>query len=231
MDTQTLQPESNGPFSSGTGSSGGRSPLLLILVIVLGLGTLGFGFLTIQFYGQANHAKSSASAQAAAAASLASQTQKKSDDVTATQANESPYRGYIAPVQFGSFRISFPKNWSSSVDEEPNGTQVSLTLNPDFIRRTKSIDLPDATRVQLLERTKDLYMSQFTSLIKTKKMTQGAITVSNQPSIDLGGQFPDHKTVREVIVPVRDKVIIFSNEDAKYGAEFSAILSQATIIP
>lgn len=235
MDTQTLNPGSSGPFSSppsgGGGGSGGRSPLLLILVLVLGLGTVIFGILTVTFSGKAATATKTAAAKAAAAADSARTDQKKLDEDATSKANESPFRSYTAPQKYGTFVINFPKDWSSSVDEESSGTQVNLVLNPDFISRTDGKDDLIAVRVAFIDQTKDRYLNQFASLLKSRKLKQADILVANQPSIDITGQFSDRRTVHAVVVPIRDKVLVFTSEDTKFSTEFGQILAQAKIIP
>jgi hypothetical protein len=198
---------------------------------VLGLGALVFAVLAIVFYGNATKAATNLQAKEAAAAEVAKAAQKKADDDAYRVAGESPFRAYVAPVEDGSFSISFPKDWSGYVDQEQSGTQVSLVVNPDFVRRTNANDELAAARVQLIVRDVNQYMNAFTSYIKQGTIKQKDITVSGQHGYDLSGQFTDKKTTREVIVPVRDKVLVFFNENSKYADEFNQILAQSKINP
>jgi hypothetical protein len=227
---QPITPASQTPFSTGPSRGGGGSPLI-ILVVVLGIGALVFAILTIMFYSKARTATTTLDAQKAAAVAKAKADQKKEDDAATTAANESPFRSYVAPVEYGSFEIKFPKNWSSWVDQEKTGTQVSLALNPDFIRRTNSTDELYAARVQLIERTSDQFMNSYTSQVQRGTLKKADITVSGLKGIDLTGTFQDKRTTRLVVVPVRDKVIVFINENSRYAGEFNEILAQSKIIP
>ncbi len=232
MENETLTPGASNPFSTPPAPvRRGRGPIGPILLVFLALGTIIFGALTIHFAGVAGTATKTLSAENAEAAKAAAAAQKLADDAEHVKANESPYRAYVAPPEFGSFVINFPKNWSSYVDHEPSGKQVSLVLNPDFVHRTNGVDDPMATRVTLQERTKDQYLSQYAALVKTKAMKQTSITVSGQPAYDLTGKFPSGKTIHEVVVPIRDKVMTFSTENAIYGNEFNQIVASAKIIP
>ena len=74
-------------------------------------------------------------------------------------------------------------------------------------------------------------MAQYNSVIKTGVVKKASIQVSGQPGFDLTGKFSGRKTIREVVVPIRDKVLVFSTESAQYASEFNTILSQAKIIP
>jgi hypothetical protein len=229
MPSGSLLP-SSGPFST-PGSGGGRSSISFALIGILGLAAVVFAILAVISYNKASVATKTLNTQKAAAVAKAKAEQKQTDEHIATEANESPFRAYTAPVDFGSFEIKFPKNWSSYVDQEAHGTQISLAINPDFIRRTNNADELMATRVQLIERSKDGYLQAYTSYIKRGTIKQADITVSGQHAYDLTGQFTDKKTSRQVIVPVRDKVLVFINENSKYASEFNQILAQAKIIP
>ncbi|GAC1369765.1 MAG: hypothetical protein NVSMB39_1930 [Candidatus Saccharimonadales bacterium] len=232
MDNETLTPGASNPFSTPpTRPSRGRGPLGPILLVLLALGTIIFGALTIYFAGVASTATKTLNAQKAVAAKVAADSQKLADDAEHVKANESPYRAYVAPPEFGSFIINFPKNWSSYVDHEPTGRQVALALNPDFVHRTNGSDDIMATRVTLQERTKDQYISQYAALVKNKTMKQAPITVSGLPAFDFTGKFPDRKTIHEVVVPIRDKVLTFSTENVTYSAEFNQIVASSKIIP
>src|SRR5207244_1399268 len=97
--------------------------------IVLVIGTGIFGILTVVFSMQAISANNSAKSKASAAAVAARNDQKKLDEAATTKQNESPFRTYTAPAEFGSFSVSFPKTWNFSVDQEPTGNQVTLKFN------------------------------------------------------------------------------------------------------
>jgi hypothetical protein len=231
MDNQPLMPGSSGLFSSPPSSGNNRSPIMFMLIVVLGLGTIGFGAATVLFSGKAATANKTLESHAATAAAKARLDQKKLDDEANTKLNESPFRSYTAPEEFGSFVVTFPKNWSSRVDQETSGTQVSLDMNPDFLRKINGTDTPVAAKVQLMERTKDQFLNQYTSLVKKGTMKQANVKISGLPAYDLTGTFSDHKTVRQVVVPIRDKVLVYSTENSTYATEFNEILAQAKIIP
>jgi hypothetical protein len=205
--------------------------MLIALLVILGLGTITFGILTVIFSNKAATVEKFANQEKAAAVAKARDNQKQLDNLDFTRINESPFRAYTAPVQFGSFVVSFPKNWSSSVREQPQGTQVSLALNPDFLRNTNGQDEITAVRVMLMLTSQAQYMEQFKSNLKSGTLKQVSTKVSGQTAFEFNGKFNGRKTIREVVVPIRDKVLVFSTESSKYTLEFNTILSQAKIIP
>ena len=220
---------SSSPF--GGTSSGGSSPLMFVLIVILGLGALVFAGMALTFYTQATSATKDLQSKETAAAAKAQSAQKNADAEAYRIAGESPFRSYIAPVEDGSFQIQFPKDWSAYVDEETGGMQVNLTVNPDFIRTTDGADELAAARVELIVRDSVSYMNNYSGNIKRGVLKQADITVSGQHGYDLTGQFQDKKTSRMVVIPVRDKVLVFINENSKYANEFNQILAQSKVIP
>ncbi len=206
-----------------------KSPTMLILVVVLGLGAALFATLAIVSFGQAHRAKADANATKLAAATAARTDQEAKDTIAARQSNESPFRSYLAPNEYGGFEIKFPKNWSSSIDEEASSTtQVALLINPDFIRRVNGTEGLMAARVTLSQRNLDANIKLYAS---QKPLSQSTVSVSGIRSTQFSGTFNDKRTQRIVLVPVRDKTIIFANEDKNYAREFDAILAQSKIVP
>jgi hypothetical protein len=210
-------------------SSGGGSTLMWVLIGLLGVGTVVFAILTVVAFGQASTAKNTLSKQKQAAADAARTEQKKTDERAAEIAAESPFRSYVAPIEYGSFEIKFPKNWSSWVDEErSSGTQVNLIVHPDFIRKTNNLEELMAARVTLQQKTLNEFLRPYEA---NKKVTRADITVSGVKGVQITGQFSDKRTSRIVVVPIRDKSLVFTNEASQYNAEFDQILAQSKVVP
>ena len=202
--------------------------LSLILIVLLGLGTVGFGLASISAFSQASTAKSTLNSAKNAAASAARTAQKQQDDLDAIHAAESPFRSFTAPIEFGAFVINFPKNWSLTADLESNAnTQVQLDMHPVIIRTINgNLDL-QAIQVMLIRQQLSNYLARF----NPKKVTQSTVTVSGIQATQLTGTLPDGRANKIVAVPVRDKTLVFDNEDPAYAAEFATILAQAKINP
>ncbi len=230
MNNQTIMPTSSGPFSSNP-SGKNRGALVVMLLIVLGLGTVIFGALTVFFSTKIITVTSDANKRVTAAATNARTDQKKLDEAATALATESPFKTYTAPEELGSFVINYPKTWSNSLDQESSGTQLQFVSTPNFFQRSFGQDQPVAARVIFQQRTKDQYLGQFSTQIKKGTIKQTDTTVDGQPAYNLVGQFIDHKTVRQVVIPVRDKVLVYSTENSQYATEFNAMLAQAKVIP
>jgi hypothetical protein len=229
-----MPPLSSGPtqptsFYGQPSPSGNRNIILIALIVVLGIGAVVFAGLTVTAFGQAKAAKSNLDKKTKAAADAARTDQKKTDDRNAEIASESPYRSYVAPIEYGSFEIKFPKNWSSSVDEErSSGTQVSLIVHPDFIRRQNGVDDLMALKVQLQQKTLNEFLRNYDN---QKNISKADFTVSGVKGVQLTGKFSDKRTTRIVVVPIRDKSLVFTNEAGQYSSEFDQVLAQSKIVP
>jgi hypothetical protein len=218
------------PSFSG-GSSRGRSPVTMILIVLLGLGTLGFGALALTETGIATKDQNSLNSDVLTAAKNAASVQQKTDTKNEAAANESPFRSYVSPSIYGSFQINFPKDWSGFVDQEQSGTLINLIVNPNFIQTTNNQPNLAAAKVQLIDQVSSQYMQQFQGSVQSGQVSQKNITVSGISSFDLTGTFGDQRTTREVVVPVRNQVIVFFIENGAYMSEFNEILAQAKINP
>lgn len=201
------------------------------MVVLLGLGTVGFGVLSVTFSSQASKTKASLEEAKTKAADEAREAQKKADEENFTKLSNSPYRAYVAPEAYGSFVVNFPKLWSAKVVQQNSGTQIDLALNPDFISTINNVPKPLAAHVQLIQSSKDNFLKSYAGDITRGKIKQTNITVSGLPAFDLAGTFTSKLVIRMVVVPVRDKVIVYSIENNAYMAEFNQILAQTKIVP
>ena len=212
-----------------TAPQNNRNPLITILIVVLGLGSLAFGILAVVAFSKANTATTTLNAQRKAAADSARSDQKKIDQTAAELASESPFRSYVAPIEYGSFEIKFPKNWSGTVTENRSGTiQVTLVVHPDFVKTQNNIADLSAAKMTLNQRTLAEYTKEYSA---NKDLKKTDTTVSGIPAIQFTGKFSDKRTKRLIAVPIRDKTLVFTSENPTYNSEFDLILAQSKINP
>lgn len=209
-----------------------RSKLLIVLVVLFGLGTAGFGLLAFLGYGVGLQARSSLNSAKQSSYTKGQQDQQKSDDAKYLASNESPFRNYQAPDIYGSFLLKFPKNWNIyAVETKDSSTQLSLFLHPDLVRQVSGSDNAYATRLVLTRSTADDIQKQHAEDVKQGKLSLKNITVSGIQSFRYEGKFDGKHDGSTVLVPVRDKTIIISNDDKQFANEYNQILSQAQITP
>ncbi len=214
----------------------GEVNLLLVATIVLGIFVLIFAGLFINSYLTAQNANKNLKEKRAAAYKLGQEagakTQKETDAAAVKAAEQNPYRSYVAPTPFGEFTLKFPKSWSSSVAENQNATnQVDLIATPEFIKILPNNTVNYALRAYLVNNTYNTVKSSYDQQVKNKKAKASSVKVSGIDGTRYEGQYNQTKTGIAVLVPVRDKTIVFTTENTKYQPEFEATLTQSTIKP
>jgi len=214
----------------------GEVNLLLVATIVLGIFVLIFAGLFINSYLTAQNATKNLNAKRAEAYNIGKEagakTQKESDEAAAKAAAENPYRSYVAPIAFGEFTIKFPKVWSSSVAENQSNTnQVELIAHPEFIKILPNNTVNYALKVLLVNNTYTATKNSYDQQVKNKKAKSMSVKVSGIDGTRYEGQYTQSKTGIAVLVPVRDKTIVFTTENTKYQPEFEQVLAQSTIKP
>lgn len=219
-----------------TPSQRGEVNLLLIVTIVLVIFVLIFVGLFVNSYLKEQRATKELNTQKAAAYRLGQQagakTQKATDEAAAKAAAQNPYRSYVAPTAYGEFTIKFPKVWSSSVAENLSSTtQVDLIATPDFIKIQPDNKVNYALRVSLIDSTYASVRQAYDQRVKSKKLKALGVKVSGLDGTRYEGEFKEGKSGIVVLIPVRDKTIVFTTENTKYQAEFEATLAQSTIKP
>ena len=215
------------PFAQPTSSK--PSPLVIVTLAGLSIVAVGLGLLSLVAFNQASAAKKISGVKTQAVIEAAVKAQALKDAAATELASESPFRSYVAPVEYGSFEIRFPKNWSATVQENRNGTaQVSLVANPNFIKSVNNIDDKTAAHIILSQRTLAEYIQTYTSI---KNLKRADISIGGIPSVQFTGGFPDKRTNRLVAVPVRDKTLVFINEDPAYDGVLNQIMEQSRINP
>ena len=219
-----------------TPSQRGEINLLMVALGVLVVFVLIFAGLFINSYMKAQGATKNVNAKMAVAykagQEAGAKTQKETDAAAAKAAEQNPYRAYNAPVAFGEFTVKFPKSWSSSVAESLNNTnQVDLIATPEFIKILPGDTINYALRVYLVKSTYTSMKAQYDQQVKNKKSKASAVKVSGIDATRYEGEYKQGKSGVAVLVPVRDKTIIFTTENTKYQPEFEATLTQSTIKP
>lgn len=201
----------------------------LIIIGVLGFIAAILVILVAVAYSEANTATTTLNDKVAAATKAARADQKKIDDLAATKAAESPYRTITVPKEFGAFSIKAPKNWSALVDYELSSTtQVDMYLHPDIITKRDNVFTPIGMHINFIQETLSNFVQQYTNQEGVK---QADYTVSGIKGKELTGAFADTVTKRIVVIPVRDKLLVFTNTDAAYDSEFSRIIAETIVSP
>jgi hypothetical protein len=164
--------------------------------------------------------------------------QKSEDRKQVQEATENPYRTYKAPNQYGGFEVSFPKNWSLAINSSTQDPIIGMAhpdlvdiKNDDFALRFTYENAKFAdTQKKYDKQTKEAKRS----LISEPTKVSGIDGIRYTGDLESSSSDPNKKkkvgTV--VIVPVRDKTLIFQTDsNENYLNYFNEILSKVKIYP
>ena len=140
-------------------------------------------------------------------------------------------RVYKAPAELGAFQVSIPKSWSWAVEPKPDDGTFKGESDPDYINL-----LSDYHKFNM-ELVRDSYQDKITEYdnkAKDGKYKASEVTVSGIKGKRYVGT-TDTKTgqkVELVIVPLREKTMIFSTDDPdNYSKAFNNILAGVKLNP
>ncbi|HSX48125.1 MAG TPA: hypothetical protein VLF41_01305 [Candidatus Nanoarchaeia archaeon] len=200
--------------------------------MILGLVAAGFAGLATMQYLSATQARRTLTLEKQKSFTEGQTSQKSSDDERYLQQNETPFRSYISPDIFGQMQVKFPKDWSGYVEQTVDGSpQINLILHPDFVKVLKGEDNPYAVHFQLLKQTYDSLTKAKEGDVKGGKLKLSTVSVSGISGSRYEGKYDSKHDGVTVLIPVRDKTVLFSTDDKKYLPEFDQILKQATVKP
>ncbi len=140
---------------------------------------------------------------------------------------------YKSPPEFGSFEIPIPKLWSWAVEPKPTDGTIIGYADPNYIDLESNFH---KFNIQLKRADYDKVIKEYND--KTKKIGSNIkatdFTVSGITGRKYVGTIDDKNKQKSevVIIPLREKIMIFSTDDAdNYGAIFEGILKGTTLVP
>ncbi len=209
----------------------GQVNLLLLLAIFFGVGTVLFGTLAVIAYNQRNTALTTVNDQISKAVTKAKVDQKKASDAQHAIENQLPYRTYIADKTDGSFELQIPKNWSVYAERATSGeNQLLMIASLDAVTVNKMGLNTQPFKMQLIRKSALDVVKKYQQDIKKNKITSKTIKVAGIESTQLEGVLDaDRHNGIMIIVPVRDKSMVFITESQSYLKEFSEIIGTAKI--
>ncbi|MSR68266.1 hypothetical protein EXS66_00590 [Candidatus Saccharibacteria bacterium] len=156
-------------------------------------------------------------------------------DQTVVSNNELLAQAYVykSPPEFGSFEIPIPKLWSSAVEPKPTDGTIIGYADPNYIDLESDFH---KFKLQLKRADYDKVIKEYDD--KSKKIGSNIkatdFTVSGITGRKYVGIIDDKNKQKSevVIIPLREKIMIFSTDDAdNYGAIFEGILKGTKLVP
>lgn len=198
--------------------------IAFIITFIIFLGTAGFGlwaFSSMQDY------KNNVQTKVDAAVAKAVEENSAKKDAEFAEKEKQPFKTYTGPSAYGSVSLTFPKTWSSYIDESAKGNiAVDGTLNPDYVPGINS-GAGVALRLQVLNNQYSNTVRTYESSIKGGKAISKPYKSEKVPSavgLRIDGEFLPQKKGSLVILPLRDKTLLVWTETDKYLGDFDNII-------
>lgn len=208
-------------MKSKLGTQGALNVLLmpLILAIVGFFGALGFGVWA--FYERTDY-KNNADKKIVAAVQVANQNLATQKDNEFLEREKFPLTEYQGPAQFGSIKVSYPKNWSAYILNADNAEYI---FNPKFVSAVK--ENPHALKITVEDAPYDEAITKYESQIKEGVLRAVAYSLPKVPSVvgvKVDGQVRDGSIESIVILPLRDKTISIASQTPDRFKDFNEII-------
>lgn len=219
-------------------NNGAATGLVLILVVT------GFLFFVSLWFGlwaftSREDFKNNVDKKVAAAVSVAQKQTASEKDNEFVEKEKQPLKSYQAPEAYGSLTFSYPKTWSSLIDESGGtGIPVNGYFYPNFIPglgSAASLSVSYALRVQVSSTTYAAAVKAF-----DPQATSGQVKVipfkpdkvAGVVGVRIDGTIVVGKQGAMVILPLRDKSIQVWTESNQFVPDFNGnILPSLTYSP
>lgn len=202
------------------------NPLLvpLVLAVILLLAASG---LSVYYYSQYVEQKDSNQPLIDAAVATAEEKQQDKLEAEFTEREKQPNKSYVAPSEFGSVRLQFPKTWSSYV--ETRGGDIDYYGHPNYVPES---GVNYALRMSVTTRPFATEIKAYDNEVKKGELKASAIQISGTTGTRLDGMLTKDQQGAMVIFPLRDKTLKVWTENNDFKGDFdNIVLKSLTFVP
>lgn len=205
---------------------------ILVIALLSIAGFAGWAFTERQDY------KNNVDQKVAKAVTAAETAQKVKLEKQFAEEEKDPYRTYTGSITFGTVTFSYPKTWSSYIDESSSDQPINGYFHPDQVPGLQS-NTAYALRLQLVSTDYAQIIHEFDAMIKSGQVKATAyvpskmVAVPNvQPGMRFDGEISEEKQGSLVAIKVRDKTLQIYSESKDFLADFNnVILPSLTFVP
>lgn len=198
-------------------------PLILAMLIVIGLSVTA-----VMYYTKYIEQRDANKPIIAAAVAEAEASQKEQLEKEFTEREKVPTKNYTSPQQLGSVKLSFPKTWSSYVENARSGT-LEFYAHPNFV---PADGVNYALRMSIESVAFSDAVKDYDSQVEEGVLRAAAVRASGTTGTRLDGFLEDEKEGSMVIFPLRDKTLRVWTESSEFTPDFNEIILKAlTFVP
>ena len=206
--------------------NGNVSSVVLLVVATLLLVLVSI-FAVIQT-GNVSKYKNNANQLIASAVVQAKSAQQTLDNASYQKQIQSPFASYLGPASYGSISFSYPKNWSSYIN---NTSGIDGYFYPGSL---PSVDDASASNYSLRI---NVVNASYSDTLNTYSSSDASVVPYSLPKVQgnigvqINGKLNNGKTGTLIILPLRTQTLQIWTEGGGFNNEFNQILSSLTFIP
>lgn len=199
---------------------------LLIPLVLSALVMVGLGISTYVYYTNFVDQRDNVNKKIDSAVEIAETEQREKLDKDFAERVKIPNRTFTTPSIYGSVKLTFPKTWSSYVDD--TGNMIDYYGHPEYVP-SKGVNY--ALRLNVSTKKFANEIKSYDQDVKKGDLKAVSITISGTTGTRLDGLLEKDQQGTMVIFPLRDKTLKVWTENKDFGPDFEAILKQLTFVP
>jgi hypothetical protein len=207
----------------GKNQEGSISVIVAVLMSLLFISASVFG---LWAFTQSQTYKNDVDAIVEDEVALAVQAAKTAKDAEFVEIQKSPTKTFTSSSTYGSLKFSYPKTWSLYNEDGSSGTEFSLYGHPNIVHDTSN-GVPFALTVQVVSKSYDTVLESFSRNIESGSVIAKAFRpekVKNVLGSRLSGEIDRDVTGTTIVLPLRDKTIVFTTQSTEYLSDFNNII-------
>lgn len=201
---------------------------LMVVTVVLGIVAAALGIAFGWAFMQMNDYKNNADQKAEVAATEAREAQRAESDEQCAEEYKKPFLVYRSPSDFGSVEFSYPRNWSSYIEQAgvgPNGgDQLAVFFYPVSVP-TINDNTVYALRLRVINQAYEEVLKSFEGQVQEGRLRASPIVLaSGFEGIRIDGQLSDVINGSVVVFKIRDKTLIIRTDSQTFMNDFNNII-------
>ncbi len=222
--SQSVQPGQ--PLQSvNSAQKGNKSLILIIIAVVSAIAAATFIGLFIWMFAKWDNAKKDVDAQVMEAVASAVNENTEELENQFAEREQSPYRTFAGPVDYGELSFEFPKTWSVyEAADATSGGNYEAYLNPDKVYKVSSSTI-NALRVTIVNKSFDSYITTYDSALKNGKIQLSVRPINGENANVYSGELPGSSFVGiAAVFKIRDKTAVLQTDAMVFSDDFQKIL-------
>lgn len=214
-------------MSSMKRSEQGSINVLLVPFVLVSLLFIAAGAFAVWAYQSRQDYKNNSDHKVAVAVAAAKQQEDAAKDKVFGEAEKQPLKTYRGPEAYGSLVVSYPKTWSSYVDESGrNNVAVDGYFYPGTVPAIGVDSSSFALRLQIVPQSYSTVVSGLSNLgsqtrPKPKITPYSAPKVPSVIGVRVDGTISQTKTGSMIVLPLRDKTLELWTEAPLFLNDFN----------